>query len=110
MLSNTAHGDRGWHHGTPGWIRQCEGPGVVRPMPRRGHSPDDAVSEAFFGRLKVGSSCGRDWRGHAVEGFVEEPRSHIAWHDEGRPEEFHGDGHRRFGTIAGRRKRLGIAA
>lgn len=41
------HNDRGWHYRTPDWISQCEELGVVRSMSRKGHSPDNAVSEAL---------------------------------------------------------------
>ena len=49
--------------------------GVERSMSRKGHSPDNAACEGFFGRLKVEFFHGRDWRGGvSAERFAAEPR------------------------------------
>lgn len=54
------HSDRGWHYRTPDWAAECGRLGVTRSLSRRGHSPDNAAMEGFFGRLKVEFFRGRD--------------------------------------------------
>ena len=57
------HSDRGWHYRTPDWVESCRRAGIARSMSRKGHSPDNAAAEGFFGRLKVEFFRGRDWSG-----------------------------------------------
>ena len=71
----TLHSDRGWHYRTPDWVRDCAAAGVTRSMSRKGHSPDNAACEGFFGRLKVEFFFGRDWSGVTAEGFMEAARA-----------------------------------
>lgn len=104
------HSDRGWHYRTPDWVRACEEAGVARSMSRRGHSPDNAACEGFFGRLKVEFFRGRDWGGVTAERFAAELSEWIRWYREDRLKLFEDDGERRYETIAGRRERLGWAA
>lgn len=54
----TLHGDRGWHYRTPDWVRACGEAGVERSMSRKGHSPDNAACEGFFGGSRSSSSTG----------------------------------------------------
>ena len=61
------HSDRGWHYRTPDWVAGCAAAGVERSMSRKGHSPDNAACEGFFGRLKEEFFRGRDWRGVTAE-------------------------------------------
>ena len=104
------HSDRGWHYRTPDWVGACEAAGVTRSMSRRGHSPDNAACEGFFGRLKVEFFLGRDWSGWTAEGFAEELSGYIGWYGEGRLKAFSEGGRTVYDTIAGRRRRLGLAA
>lgn len=106
----TLHSDRGWHYRTPDWVRDCAGAGVTRSMSRKGHSPDNAACEGFFGGLKVGFFHGRDWSGVSAEGFVEALSEYIAWYREGRLKAFDEGGGTVYDTIRGRRERLGLTA
>ena len=106
----TLHSDRGWHYRTPDWVRDCAGAGVTRSMSRKGHSPDNAACEGFFGGLKVEFFHGRDWSGVSAEGFVEALSEYIAWYREGRLKAFDEGGGAVYDTIRGRRERLGLTA
>ena len=77
------HSDCGWHYRTPDWVAACEAAGVTRSMSRRGHSPDNAACEGFFGRLKVEFFHGRDWRGWTAEAFIGELSAYVRWYREG---------------------------
>lgn len=106
----TLHSDRGWHYRTPDWVRDCAGAGVTRSMSRKGHSPDNAACEGFFGGLKVEFFHGRDWSGVSAEGFVEALSEYIAWYREGCLKAFDEGGGTVYDTIRGRRERLGLTA
>ena len=62
----------------PRLVRACGEAGVERSMSRKGHSPDNAACEGFFGRLKVEFFHGRDWRGVSAERFAAELAEWIA--------------------------------
>ena len=66
--------------------------------------------EGFFGRLKVEFFHGRDWRGVSAERFAAELAEWIRWYREGRLKAFDEGGRKVYDTIAGRRRRLGLAA
>lgn len=104
------HSDRGWHYRTPDWEAWCDAHGVVRSMSRRGHSPDNAAMEGFFGRLKVEFFHGRDWSGWTAEEFAAALGGYLRWYQEGRLKAFDEGGRVVYDTIAGRRGRLGLAA
>lgn len=104
------HSDRGWHYRTPDWVAGCAAAGVERSMSRKGHSPDNAACEGFFGRLKEEFFRGRDWRGVTAEAFIAELSEWIGWYREGRLKLFDEGGAKVYDTIAGRRRRLGLAA
>lgn len=106
----TLHSDRGWHYRTPDWVAGCAAAGVTRSMSRKGHSPDNAACEGFFGRLKVEFFHGRDWRGFTAEAFIEELSGYIRWYREGRLKAFDEGGRTVYDTILGRRGRLGLAS
>ena len=103
------HSDCGWHYRTPDWVAACEAAGVTRSMSRRGHSPDNAACEGFFGRLKVEFFHGRDWRGWTAEAFIGELSAYVRWYREGRLKAFREGGGTVYDTIRGRRERLGLA-
>jgi transposase InsO family protein len=46
------HSDRGAHYRWPGWLSRIANAKLIRSMPRKGYSPDNAACEGFFGRLK----------------------------------------------------------
>lgn len=104
------HSDRGWHYRTADWIAGCDAAGIGRSMSRKGHSPDNAACEGFFGRLKVEFFYGRDWSGWTAEAFIAELAAYISWHNGGRIKTFRRDGRAVCDTISGRRARLGLAA
>ena len=106
----TLHSDRGWHYRTPDWVAGCEAAGVTRSMSRKGHSPDNAACEGFFGRLKVEFFHDRDWRGWTAESFIEELSGYVRWYREGRLKAFDEGGATAYDTIRGRRGRLGLTA
>lgn len=106
----TLHSDRGWHYRTPDWVAACSAAGVARSMSRRGHSPDNAACEGFFGVLKVEFFYGRDRSGVSAEGFMGALSAYIAWYREGRLKAFDEGGRKVYDTIWGRRARLGPAA
>lgn len=105
------HSDRGAHYRWPGWAAICEANGVVRSMSRKGHSPDNAACEAFFGRAKVELYRGRTWRGAEHLGAALD--AYALWYNSGRlkswPEEGRA-GRTRYETIDARRRRLGWAS
>ena len=106
----TLHTDRGWHYRTPDWVAACAAAGVTRSMSRKGHSPDNAACEGFFGRLKVEFFRGRDWSGWTAGAFIAELSAYIGWYREGRLKAFREGGRTVYDTIRGRRARLGPAA
>ena len=105
--SCVVHSDRGWHYRTPDWVAACEAMGARRSMSRRGHSPDNAACEAFFGRLKVELFHLGDWEGWTPGRFAELLGRYIEWYNSGRLKSFGAEG---YDTIDGRRARLGLAA
>lgn len=79
------HSDRGCHCRWPGWIKTCDGHGIVRSMPGEGCGPDNARAEGFFGRPKVGFLYGRDWGGVTPDGFADVLDAYLGWHRDVRP-------------------------
>lgn len=104
------HSDRGAHYRWPGWIAICERAGITRSMSRKGHSPDNAACEGFFGRMKVEMYHGRSWRSfEELAGAVE---AYGEWYNSKRLKSFPKEGRRgrpSYETIDGRRSRLGLA-
>lgn len=104
------HSDRGAHYRWPGWVAICEARGVARSMSRKGHSPDNAAMEAFFGRAKVELYKGRAWSSAGELGAALD--AYVAWYNGVRLKSFPEPGRRgrtRYETIDGRRRRLGLA-
>lgn len=104
------HSDRGCHYRWPGWKAACAEHGITRSMSRKGHSPDNAAAEGFFGRLKNEFFHGRDWRGVTAEGFMELLDDWLRFYSEGRLKLFDDGGGGYYDTIDARRRRLGLAA
>jgi len=104
------HTDRGCHYRWPGWKAICERHGITRSMSRKGHSPDNAACEGFFGRLKNEFFHGRDWKGVSAEEFMERLDAWMRFYSEGRLKAFREDGRWVYDTIDNRRRRLGLAA
>ena len=74
------HSDRGCHYRRPGWIRICDENGLVRSMPGKGCSPDDARCEGFFGRLKIEFFHGCDWAEVTIEEFMGMLDAYLRWY------------------------------
>ncbi len=104
-----SHSDRGWHYrtpdwsapaGRPGWRGRCRARGTRRTTPpARGSSA--SRSSSFHGRST---------RGVSAERFAAELAEWIRWYREGRLKAFDEGGRKVYDTIAGRRRRLGLAA
>jgi transposase InsO family protein len=50
------HSDRGGHYPWSGWLTRIADAKLVRSMPRKESSPDNAACDGFFGRLPVWGS------------------------------------------------------
>ena len=48
-------------------------------MSRKGHSPDNAACEGFFGRLKNEMFDGRSWKNVSLDDFMETVDNYIHW-------------------------------
>lgn len=81
------HTDRGGQYHARSFASICERRGIVRSMSRKGHSPDNARMEGFFGRLKMEFFDTRDWRGVSAEGFAAELDRWLTYYNEERPKE-----------------------
>ena len=55
------HSDRGGHCRWPGWLSRVAEAELVRSMPCKGCSSDNAACEGFFGRLKTEMFFSRNW-------------------------------------------------
>ena len=105
------HSDRGAHYRWKGWIALCEEAGLVRSMSRKGHSPDNAACEGFFGRAKVELFHSLVRAGASVAELFEAVEHYVPWYNDGRLKAFKTNGKKTsYETIEGRRKRLGLAA
>lgn len=81
------HSDRGGHYHSGGWVRICEDMGLTRSMSRKGHSPDNARMEGFFGRLKMEFFDTRDWEGVGAGEFIASLDAWLRYYNEGRARE-----------------------
>lgn len=79
------HTDRGGHYFSQGWIGICERFNIIRSMSRKGHSPDNARIEGFFGRLKMEFFDTRDWTGVDAKAFIFELDEWLEYYNERRP-------------------------
>lgn len=104
------HSDRGSHYFWPSWKNLCKGFGITRSMSRKGHTPDNAAMEGFFGRLKNEFFYGRDWAGVSFERFASELDAWMRAYSETRVKMFREGGKLVYDTIDNRRRRLGYTA
>lgn len=104
------HSDRGVHYRTWSWKAICAEHGIERSMSRKGRSPDNAVCEGFFGRLKNEFFYGRDWSGVGAEEFMGRLDAWVRFYSDGRLKAFRENGRTIYDTIDNRRERLGLAA
>lgn len=103
------HTDRGIQYFWEGWAGICERHGVARSMSRKGHSPDNAACEGFFGRLKNEFFYGRDWRGVTQGEFMSRLDGWLRRYSTHRIKYFKEGGRTVYDTIDNRRRRLGLA-
>ena len=75
------HTDRGSHYRWPGWIELMKAAGLTRSMLKKGCSPDNAVCEGFFGRLKNEMFYVRSWIDVSIGDFIDEINSYINWYN-----------------------------
>jgi putative transposase len=78
------HSDRGAHYRWPGWLNRISNAQLVRSMPRKGCSQDNAACEGFFGRLITEFFYPRDWKAITIEQFVAEVDAYIRRYNEKR--------------------------
>ena len=74
------------------------------------HSPDNAACEEVLQQAQGRFFHGRDWRGSLRRAVRRRARQWIRWYREGRLKAFDEGGRKVYDTIAGRRRRLGLAA
>lgn len=103
------HTDGGATYRSASWKAACEAAGVTRSMSGRAACPDNARAEGFFGTPREEFFLGRDWSGVGVGEFEGELDGYLRWYVDDRPEAFRDGGETRYETIAGRRRRLGLA-
>ncbi len=109
--SPTVHTDGGGPYRAASWKGLCSRRGVARSMSRRGRCGDNARAEGFFGTLKVEFLYRRDWSRASPDEFRAALADYMGWYQEGRLKLFvEPDGTRRYETIMGRRRRLGLTA
>lgn len=104
------HTDGGCHYRWSGWKGICASHGIARSMSRKGHSPDNAACEGFFGNLKNEFFYGRDWRGVSQAEFIEMLDGWLRRYSTDTIKHFKEEGGTVCDTIDGRRRRLGYAA
>ena len=78
------HSDRGAHYRWPSWLTRMRDAKLIRSMSRKGCSPDNAVCEDFFGRLKNELFYLRNWQNTSLEQFIGVVDSYIRWYNEKR--------------------------
>lgn len=104
------HTDRGIHYFWEGWVSICGEHGIARSMSRKGHSPDNAACEGFFGNMKNEFFYGRDWRGVTQGEFMARLDAWMRRYSTERIKYFKEDGRTVYDTIDDRRRRLGLTA
>lgn len=78
------HTDRGGQYFSKGWIEIANRFEIKRSMSRKGHSPDNARMEGFFGRLKMEFFDTIDWTDVGVGEFIERLDAWLAYYNEDR--------------------------
>lgn len=73
------HSDRGMHYRTDKWIGLMEEYGYTRSMSRKGHSPDNAACEGYFGILKREFFHNHDWSKVTIEEFIKALDDYLKW-------------------------------
>ena len=74
------HSDCRCHYRWPGWMSACGEAGIIRPVSRKGDSPDDSRMEGFFGTMRNETSCGRGWEGAGLEELGKRIDYHMEWY------------------------------
>lgn len=67
--------------GGPGWLGLMERYGLARSMSAKGCSPDNAVAEGFFGRMKVEAVYPEKWEERPRGDVLALIDEYIHWHD-----------------------------
>lgn len=105
----TAHTDGGGPYRSAGWKELCSERGVTRSMSRPGRSGDNAPAESLFGTFRTEFLEPLDQAGVGLEELREAIDGYMEWYGDGRLKRFEEPGGgRRYETISGRRRRLGV--
>lgn len=75
------HTDRGAHYRWPSWIDKMASNELIRSMPKKSCSPDNAACEGFFGRLKNEFFYGESWNDVSIENFIEQLDEYLVWYN-----------------------------
>mgnify|MGYP002419390281 FL=1 len=81
------HSDRGCYYPWPAWIGRMDAAELIRPMSKKGCSPDDSACESFFGRLQNEMFYGRSWQGISIDEFIDAVNAYIRWYNNERIKE-----------------------
>lgn len=81
------HSDRGGQYHADSWKEICERYGLLRSMSRKGHSPDNARIEGFFGRLKMEFFDAYSWQGSNAKKFMQKLNAWLVYYNEKRPKQ-----------------------
>ena len=79
------HTDRGGHYHSDKWKAICRDNRLARSMSRKGHSPDNARMEGFFGRLKMEFFDTGNWEGVTASEFMRKLDEWLVYYNEDRP-------------------------
>ena len=105
----TAHTDGGGPYRSAGWKELCSERGVTRSMSRSGRSGDNAPAEGLFGTFRTEFLEPLDRAGVGLEELREAIDGYMEWYGDGRLKRFEEPGGgRRYETISGRHRRLGV--
>lgn len=83
----TIHTDRGGQYHASSWKKIATRAGLERSMSRKGHSPDNARMEGFFGRMKMEFFDARNWKGVSAREFIKELDRWLRYYNAKRPKQ-----------------------
>lgn len=105
------HSDRGAHYRWDGWIQLCEDAKLTRSMSRKGHSPDNAACEGFFGRAKTEHISMLIEQSLKIIDLQRAVDDYLTWYNEVRLKMFRDSANQiLYESIAEHRTRLGLVA
>ena len=72
------------HYRWLGWLSRVRNAKLILSMSRKGCSPDNAVCEGFFGRLKTELFFPRNRKEITIDQFIQSVDAYIRWYNEKR--------------------------